>query len=454
MTLRARLLLALLIPALLVVLVGAIGLTAVDQLGQAAERILANNYHTIQAARRMEGALHSMETGAPGDHAARFEDALVQCERNVTEPGEPAVLAEVRAAWGVANEHMNPETAEGLRQGIGSLVALNEDAMMASKRRAREIAHTARLAVAGALGATVLALVVFALVAARRIGGPVTEVAERLHATLGPKGPAPSPPSDELGRLHGEVDALLGRLAAYEDAQARRLSHALEESRHRFISMLSHQLKTPMTSLSLSVQLLRERLTGLEPAQQELLAIAGEDCDNLAALISELIDASRDAAPDLSVRVQAVELAPLLRAAPRPLLPQAEASGIALTLPEGATVARVDPVKFPWVITNIAGNALRYTPRGGTARVAIAPVAGGAEVTVEDSGAGIPADALPRIFDPFVSADTTPQAGTHGLGLAIAREIVQAHRGTITVESRVGQGTTFRIHVPVTAERA
>ncbi|GMV40047.1 MAG: hypothetical protein AMXMBFR64_17630 [Myxococcales bacterium] len=453
MTLRTRLLLALLIPGLLVVLVGAIGLLAVDQLGRAAERILANNYHTIQAARQMETALLHVETGAAGDHAARFEEALVQCERNVTEPGEPAVLAGLRAAWGAASGRVDPETAAGLRQGIADLVTLNEAAMIASERRARETAHTARLAVAGALAATVVALVGFALLAARRIGGPVTEVAARLHAALGAGGPVPPPPTDELGRLQGEVDALLGRLAAYEDAQARRLSHALEESRRRFVSMLSHQLKTPMTSLSLSVHLLRERLTNLDPAQAELLAIAGEDCDNLAALIAELIDASRDVAPDLTVRVQPVELAPLLRTALRPLLPQAEASGISLALPEGGMIARVDPVKFPWVVTNIAGNALRYTPRGGSVRVAVAAMEGGVEVTVADTGAGIPAEALPRIFDPFVSADAAPQAGTHGLGLAIAREIVSAHRGRISVESRVGEGTTFRIHIPVTAER-
>lgn len=587
MTLRARLLLALLIPGLLVLLIGGIGLSALGQLERAAGRILANNYQTIQAAREMESALRRLEVAGGQGHvaalAARVEGALVRCERNVTEVGEPEVLGALRAGWdpvaaallrGVPpREALGDRAAvEALHEAVASLIALNEGAMMTSEARTRSTGRWAKLGVAVALGAALLALVVFAVIAARRIAEPVTAVADRLHAALdvGERpGAGTDGRPDELRRLQTEMDALLGRLAAYEDEHARRLTHLqgrlalvmnevleglvlldadlrvlsvnrvarailgagppaptpltalplrddvravlapvlgrsfqaerdlgelrfvlddqervfrprvvtvaapdgavegylllfwdvteqrrFEESRRRFVAMLSHQLKTPMTSLSLSVHLLRERLADLPPAQAELLSIAGDDCDHLARLIGELIDASRDVGADLSVRARPVELVALLRSALRPLLPQSEAAGIALRLPEGREVVRVDPVKFPWVVTNIAGNALRYTPPGGTVRVTVAGGPTHVEVTVADTGVGIAEEALATIFEPFVSADEAPQAGTHGLGLAIAREIVLAHRGTIAVESRVGHGTTFRIRIPLEARLA
>lgn len=227
---------------------------------------------------------------------------------------------------------------------------------------------------------------------------------------------------------------------------------AFEESRRRFISMLSHELKTPMTSLSLAVGLLREQLQDIPPAQQELLGIAGENCRSLSRLVSDLIDAARDATPDLSLRPRPVDLVRLVRYALRPLQAQATEKGLELVMPPEyeRLTAQVDPVKFPWIITNIAGNAVRYTPRGGRIEVSVSPSEQAIELCVRDTGSGIPAADLERIFEPYVSLESDPQAGTHGLGLAIAREIVEAHGGTITAESRVGEGTAFRIRLPRT----
>ena len=578
MTLRGKLLLALLIPGLLLVAVGIVGISSLRQLEDAAGHILSNNYQSIRAAREMESALRRLEGARPGtDAAARdaFEGGLALCERNVTELGEPAILASIRATWerldGPDGLGGDRAARDRLVDGISALVAVNERAMLASERETRRTARFMRYFVAGALAAAVLTLAAFALLAAGRISRPVRAVADRLHQALNPVEDAavPALEGDEIARLESEVDSLLGRLLLYEHEQAQRLTHLqgrlalvmnevleglvlldgglrvlavnrvartllgtpggegvrlselplrpdlrealdplmegtfqperdlgevrfvidgservyrprvvtvsgsgapvegylllfwdvteqrrFEESRRRFISMLSHQLKTPMTSLSMSVNLLRERLTGVPDAQAELLTIATEDCANLAGLISELIEAAHEVTPDLSIRPQRVDLAVLLRSALRPLLPQAEALGIHLLLPETSVMVQVDPVKFPWVVTNIAGNALRYTSSGGTVAVRIARGGSGVEVTVSDTGRGIAAEALPHIFEPFVSADREPQAGTHGLGLAIAKEIVLAHRGTVSVESRQGEGTTFRICVPaVNGER-
>lgn len=225
-----------------------------------------------------------------------------------------------------------------------------------------------------------------------------------------------------------------------------------EESRRRFISMLSHQLKTPMTSLSMSINLLREKLDTASPRMVELMSIATDNCNSLSTLISELIEASRETTPDLTLAPRRVDLAALLRSALHPLKPQAEEKEIELVVParSSAFYASVDPVKFPWVITNLVGNALRYTPPQGRISVDLKSSRNNLTVIeVADTGSGITEDDLAHIFDPYVSLDTDPQPGIHGLGLAIVKEIVLAHNGSIHAESTVGRGTVFRIEVPV-----
>ncbi len=247
--------------------------------------------------------------------------------------------------------------------------------------------------------------------------------------------------------VSGGEGAVEGYLLLFWDVTEQR---RFEDARHRFISMLSHQLKTPMTSLSLSVNLLRERLRDASPQEAELLTIATEDCGSLSRLVSELIEAAREQTPDLAVKPRRRDLIPLLRSALRPLVPQAEGMGVELTVPDAdrAVMVRVDPVKFPWVVTNIAGNALRYTARGGRIAVSVSTAGEWVEVTVADTGRGIPQEDLDSIFEPYFTVDDERAPGTHGLGLAIAREIVVAHGGTLEVASEPGKGTTFRIRLP------
>lgn len=276
-------------------------------------------------------------------------------------------------------------------------------------------------------------------------------------------------PERDLGEVRFEVDGservfrprvltvpassrgVEGYLVLFWDVTEQR---RFEESRRRFISMLSHQLKTPMTSLSMSVNLIRERLKDAAPAQAELLSIAAESCGSLSALVSDLIEAAREITPDLALKPRPMDVVRLLRSALRPLVPQAEDKGVELVVPqEGPTVfACVDPVKLPWVVTNIAGNALRYTPRGGRVEVSVSGLEGRVEVSVADTGTGIARENIERVFEPYVSLDREPQPGTHGLGLAIAKEIVEAHGGTIEASSEPGRGTRFLIKLPAERE--
>lgn len=246
--------------------------------------------------------------------------------------------------------------------------------------------------------------------------------------------------------ISGEASGIDGYLLLFWDVTEER---RFEESRRKFISMLSHQLKTPMTSLSMSVNLLKEKLKDISPSHSELLSIATEDCSSLAGLISDLIEAAREPIPDLSLRLHHVNLSKLLRNGLRPLVSQAKEKGVSLIIPrEQELKAWIDPVKFPWVITNIVGNALRYTKEGGSVEVVLSSGAGYFTVDVADTGAGIAQTDLKFIFEPYITLDRERKRGTHGLGLAIAKEIVEAHRGTIAVRSRLGEGTTFNVTVP------
>ncbi len=578
MPLRRKLLLAMLIPAILLGLVGAIGVYSLRHLEQAAGRILADNYRSIQETRNMERTLRQLEAAdarSPSTRdllASNFEASLRRCEGNITESGEPEVLRRIRSAWdtlGRADLRDRTTEVEALYHDLDALISLNERAMIAYEAETRSVATGMVGAVAGSSLAAMVALAFFAVASAQRISRPVTQVADRLHLALNPveatEARSHPPTVDEIARLRRELDALLLRLQHYEDEHNRKLDRLqgrlafvmnevleglvllddrhqvlsmnrvarailapdgvegarlddlalrddlrgilapllagerqterdlgelrfeidgeerlyrprvmtvtgpdnavygyllffwdvteqrrFEESRRRFISMLSHQLKTPMTSLSMAVNLLRERLGEASAPQTELMAIATESCASLSSLISDLIEASREVTPDLALRRTQADVPRLLRAALRPLLPQAEEKGVCLVLPsvdQGLT-AMVDPVKFPWVVTNIAGNALRYTARGGRIEVRAEQVEGHLVVTVTDTGAGISRENLARVFEPYVSLEPDPEPGSHGLGLAIAREIVEAHGGCIVARSEVGRGTEFEIRLP------
>lgn len=247
----------------------------------------------------------------------------------------------------------------------------------------------------------------------------------------------------------GEV---AGTVTVLEDVTRLRQLDRLKDD---FISVASHELRTPLTSLQMALQLLMEGSAGVLTAPQErLLRMATIDADRLDRLTKDLLDLTRlEAGTAVPNRrpIQAVDIVELALRALRPLI---EAKRVTLEVHVTPSLPLVsgDLEQLSRVVSNLVGNALRHTPAGGRVEVAAAETAaqGAAmlQFTVSDSGEGIPPAYLEQIFERFVQVPGT-SAGGAGLGLPIARRIVEAHGGAIGVDSLPGQGTQFHLVLPL-----
>jgi NtrC-family two-component system sensor histidine kinase KinB len=230
-----------------------------------------------------------------------------------------------------------------------------------------------------------------------------------------------------------------------------------EKSRTNLIATLSHELKTPLTSLTIGAELLTEAIPPeVASRQREILDTIHQDVARLNAISTDLLDASRKSSARIGVERRAIMLDKTVREACRPLAIQAREKGITfeiISAEDRPIPIWGDPIKLPWVVTNLVGNALRYTPQGGTIRMEIRREGNVARTIVSDSGPGIAPDILPRIFEPFAQfPDDAAHVGSAGLGLYIAKEIVEAHNGRIFARSELGHGTTFTVDIPVREE--
>jgi two-component system phosphate regulon sensor histidine kinase PhoR len=219
----------------------------------------------------------------------------------------------------------------------------------------------------------------------------------------------------------------------------------LETVRRDFISNISHELRTPLASLKALVDTLRDGALEDPPAARRFLDRMETEVDALSQMVQELLELSRIESGQAPFRLTPMALADLVLPPVERLRPQAERSGLQLTvdLPPDLPPVLADAERIQQVVTNLVHNAIKFTPARG--EVTISAAANGDEVivSVHDTGVGIPADDLPRIFERFYKADQARSSGGTGLGLAIAKHIVQGHGGRIWAESVEGRGSTF-----------
>ncbi len=252
--------------------------------------------------------------------------------------------------------------------------------------------------------------------------------------------------ADEIGELARSFRWMASRLAELDRLKA------------EFISVATHELKTPINVIGGYAELLETgAYGGLSEKQQEVLASMREQTHVLTRLVNQLLDMSRLEAGGLQVHVEQANLPALLDELRRSFEPLARQKHIDLLVQVDPACPREVPFDAARVreqlLGNLLSNALKFTPEGGRIRLHACGTADAAVIEVSDTGVGIPPEKLPHIFDKFYQVGAEARSKGAGLGLSIAREIVEAHGGGIEVDSTPGHGTTFRISLPLRVRR-
>ena len=256
----------------------------------------------------------------------------------------------------------------------------------------------------------------------------------------------------------------IGHLWVYRDVSQRVAAQRVLEEQNRsleelsalkneFVARVSHELRSPLTSIVSFAELLADPALGsLTPEQAQFLEVISRNTGRLLRLIEDLLLMARLEAHTLPLQPEPLDVADLLGSATSEMLPRAAEAGVVLDLdpvPAGGPPLMADQVRLQQVLANLVGNAVHYTPRGGSVRLGATSLPGSWQVVVEDTGVGIPDDDLPLVFESFHRASTAAGRTGTGLGLPISRLIVEEHGGTLTATSTVGRGTTMTVTLPV-----
>jgi signal transduction histidine kinase len=266
------------------------------------------------------------------------------------------------------------------------------------------------------------------------------------------------PYQTQLSPIEETVGGLAGAVMAFRNFTEEK---QIDEMKSEFINIVSHELRTPLTAIKNAVHLvLGSRLGELNSNQKRFLEMAQRNIDDLVALINDLLDLSKIEAGRMQIPLRPLELSQPIEKSVSSLGPQATEKGIALETTIGSDLPSLygDAASIQRVVVNLVGNALKFTDRGGRVRVEATSTweeAGGerrraVQVTISDTGSGIPKEQLESIFDKFhqVDGSRSQQVAGTGLGLPITRELIKAHHGRIWAESEPGSGSIFSFVIP------
>ncbi|MBM3225162.1 MAG: HAMP domain-containing histidine kinase, partial [Candidatus Tectomicrobia bacterium] len=341
------------------------------------------------------------------------------------------------------------EVSEKIIAQINELIRFHEDTIARKTTTARDQAATAagmvRWLSLGGLGAAVL----LAYAHARSLSRPLRTLAQALH---------------RLGR--GEFSADLNLRAPREVSELARTFNwmvtalaELDRMKTDFIAHVSHELRTPMTGIREGTALLLEQIPGpITPGQRQILGVVQNHCERLWHHIASMLDLSKMEAGMMEYVRAPSDLSLLITRGIEAVQLLAQKKQLQLEVHSETALPQlsIDAARLQQVIDNLLSNAVKFTPAGGVITVTTSmhttSQAQWVDVRVSDTGIGIPPEESTRIFERFYQSPTHPEAGQMGtgLGLAIAKHIVEAHGGTIQVETRQDKGTTFLFTLPVT----
>jgi signal transduction histidine kinase len=247
----------------------------------------------------------------------------------------------------------------------------------------------------------------------------------------------------------GAVEAVV---LACQDVSA---LHELAQEKDRFLSVAAHELRTPVTALHATTQLIELDPASLDDAtrREQVLARIRRQTGRLVRLVEQLLAAVRAQSGELPLKPSELDLVVLCRDLVETTVP--DEGPRAVVLSDGPVIGRWDPVRLEQVVTNLLSNAVRYSPADGVVTIRVRADRGRALLSVRDSGIGIPEAQRAMLFTPFFRGPSAQRnhAGGLGLGLHIAQEIVRRHGGSIRVDSGENQGTTFTVELPLDSDR-
>jgi signal transduction histidine kinase len=373
----------------------------------------------------------------------------------VEDYAEPLIVI-VRETPRIARQNLFTEESKRRTDEIRDLFA---DFLATERRSAAAAAADAesradRAVLVGALGiaASTLLIVLFGVILARSIGRPVRAVASgasrlaagELSLRLPTEGPG------EIGELTSAFNEMAGRLEEGR-GELQEQNEKLRESERmktELISIVSHELRTPLASVLGFTSLLLKREFDT-PTRRHYLGIVDAQARRLAALLEDFLDMQRMEHEGLDLDTEKVDLASLLDEQAQLYRAQSSKHQVEVMLEQRPLPVRGDRNRLAQVIGNLLSNAIKYSPDGGVVVLAAERNGRGVRVTVRDEGLGIPTDQQDRIFTKFFRGDAgaTGITGT-GLGLAVSREIVEAHGGRIGFDSAAGDGSTFWLELP------
>ena len=254
---------------------------------------------------------------------------------------------------------------------------------------------------------------------------------------------------DYSTRVHTTSRDEVGQLATAFNRMSEELEH-LEQSRRDLVANVSHELKTPITAIRAHLENL---LDGVEQPAPETLQVMLAQSERLGRLVEALLDLSKLESGEVPLRREDVTLEPLVDQVVSEIEVARPERGVRLEreLARDLPAVDADRERVHQVLFNLVDNAVRFTPPGGEVRVSAYRHNGSVEIKVADTGVGIPAEHLPRLFERFYRVDTarSREDGGTGIGLAIARSVVEMHGGHIRAESELGRGSTFTFDLPV-----
>ncbi|MDQ2857261.1 MAG: cell wall metabolism sensor histidine kinase WalK [Candidatus Eremiobacteraeota bacterium] len=220
--------------------------------------------------------------------------------------------------------------------------------------------------------------------------------------------------------------------------------YELEQTRRDFIASVSHEVRTPLSSINLMIETIL-----VNPGDAEALDLflprIKQEVDRMVQLAEDLLDIARAESGRLLLRREVVDLSSVANDILKTFEPRAQQLGVRLQAPTGSARIDGDPDRLAQVLVNLIDNALRHTPAGGEVRVEVDQREGATTLVVRDTGVGIPYNDLPHVFERFYVVDRSRarEAGGTGLGLSIVKQIVEAHGGTVQADSEYGRGATF-----------